>query len=462
MPKHQKFLLDSRLAEELYEQLNDLPVIDFHTDLSLRDIYKNEAFTDLSTLWLSNDPEKWRLMRNSGMLEYQITGEAPSEEKFLAYARSLERAYLHPLHHWSHMELRTFFDEDDVLTTSVAPELLQRVNAKLADTPLKPRDVLRKTNVEHVFVNADLNDDLEFFKLLKDDKSCETSFHPIFLADAVLDVASDRFATAITMLEKNTATTISGITTLATALSQRLDYFNVNGGTVANHNISELNYYPVTKSEASRILKKRLMDYELTSIEAHQLTLYLLKFFLKEYAIRDMVCQLHLGNLHGATERMHQKLEENGGYDSISTHSVVDELNQFLAEINSHYPLPKMILNHANPSYRQAIASLCGNYTSEQPGKIQHGGSWWANQHEAGIRDHLLSYAGHLNLGTCIGMPSNAKSTMGLIRHDYARRILCNTIAKEVEQGRIPLDKDNLIQLVQDLSYYNRKHYFDL
>ena len=59
-------------------------------------------------------------------------------------------------------------------------------------------------------------------------------------------------------------------------------------------------------------------------------------------------------------------------------------------------------------------------------------------------------------------MPSNAKTVTAMVRHDYFRRILANTIAFHVETGRIPNDKDNLIKLMQDIAYNNRKHYYDL
>ena len=462
MHRLDSFLLESDLAKELYDSVKDLPIIDVHTEISPRAIYKNVPYENLTQLWLKNDHYKWRLMRNSGVLEYQITGDDSDLHKFQAYAGALERAYLNPLHHWSHMELESFFGIDVLLTKNTAEEIYQTVETALQENETGPRDLLAKAKVEVLFTNEDVNDDLEFHKLIKDDKSFEFQVLPIFRPDKMLDINSDDFLTVITLLEKNTSTTISGITTLATALSKRLDYFNVNGCSVANHHISEMMYFEVSKSEASKILKKRLMEYQLTTKEEHQFRLYLLKFFLKEYAIRDMVCQLHIGALHNANTRMHKQVDQNGGYDAISTHSFVNELNQLLSEIHSHYPLPKLVIYHLNPSDNEAVASLCGNFSCEHPGKIQFGGAWWFNNHEQGITNQLTTYGYYLNLATYTGMPSNAKTETSMVRHDYFRRILANTIAFHVETGRIPNDKDNLIKLMQDIAYNNRKHYYNL
>ena len=70
MHKNQRFLLESELAVELYQEVQDLPVIDFFSHLDPRLIYKTEPFENLTELWLSKDHYKWRLMRNSGVLEY--------------------------------------------------------------------------------------------------------------------------------------------------------------------------------------------------------------------------------------------------------------------------------------------------------------------------------------------------------------------------------------------------------
>lgn len=454
------FLLDSELAKELYHEIKDLPIVDFHTNLSARELVKNDPITDIGELWLKRDYYKWRLMRNSGILEFQVTGEDNYLNKFKAYAKSLERAYLNPLHHWSHLELKHYFHIDDILTSDNAEEVYNAANTYLKANPMGPKDILEQSNVEAIYIDQDLNDDLEDHKLIKDDSSISFDVLPIFTADSILDINSDRFLKVIEMLEKNTSTTISGITTLATALSKRLDYFNVNGCKVANHNLSEVMYFPVTKSEASKILKHRLTTSKVPPKQEHQLRLYLLKFFLKEYAIRDMVCQFHIGAIHNTNERMHQKPNDDKGYDSISTHSFVDELNQLLGEIHSHYPLPNLVIYHLNPMDNEAVASVCGNFSCEHPGKVQFGGAWWFNNHEYGITKQLLTYANYLNLSTYVGMASNAIVSTSMVRHDYFRRILANTIADQVNKRRIPSNKKQLLRLVKDIAYTNRKLYF--
>lgn len=456
------FLLQSGLAKELYKEIKDLPIIDFHNHLPPRDIYKNDPYTNIADMWLAHDHYKWRLMRNSGIDEEFITGDGDPKDKFFSYVASLERAYMNPLHHWSHMELKEYFNITDVLTTDNAEDIYQQANEFLESTTVGPRELLEQKQVEVLCTTDDLNDDLEFHKLIRDDKTFDIQVLPTFRPDSLFMFNDASFFDVITLLEKNTSITISGITTLATALSKRLDYFNVNGCKVADHGLSELHYVQVSKSDASKILKKRLMKYELSPLEVAKLTNYLLKFFIKEYAIRDMVCQIHIGALRNTNERMFKQVGKDSGYDSLSGSNYINDLNELLNEIHSHYPLPKMILFNLNPRDNEALASLCGNFSCQTPGKVQLGAAWWFNDHLRGITNQLATFSEYLNLSTFVGMLTDSRSFLSFVRHDYFRRILCNFVVDNVQKGLIPNDMEHLKQLVRDIAYYNSKSYFNL
>jgi glucuronate isomerase len=48
-------------------------------------------------------------------------------------------------------------------------------------------------------------------------------------------------------------------------------------------------------------------------------------------------------------------------------------------------------------------------------------------------------------------------------RHEYFRRLLCNIIGNDVENGLIPAaEMPRIEQMVENISYYNAKKYFNL
>lgn len=455
------FLLQSELASNLYKEIKDLPIIDYHNHLSPREIFKNEPYTDITDLWLAHDHYKWRLMRASGIAEEYITGNASNKDKFLMYAKALEMAYLNPLYHWSHMELREYFGITDVLTTTNAEDIYKRANEHLETHQLGPRELLEMCNVEALCTTDDLNEDLEYHRLIKDD-DCSFQVLPTFRPDSLFRFNEDSFFDVITLLEKNTSTTISGITTLAQALSKRLDFFQANGCVVADHGFTTINFVPVTKKDASMILKKRLMRGTLTPKEVDQLTNYLLMFFIKEYGLRGIVCQLHLGALRNTNQQMFQSLGRDSGYDSLSDDDYVNDLNQLLSKTSHHFELPKMIIYNLHPKDSEALASLCANFTSDSPGKIQLGAAWWFNDNYRGIINQIEVFSEYLNLSTMIGMLTDSRSFLSFVRHEYYRRILANYIATKVEEGYIPRNTDQIVNMVGNISYYNSKRYFNL
>ena len=70
------FLLKSETAKALYSVVRELPIIDFHNHLSVKDMATDRKYADISELWLESDPYKHRLMRICGIEEHYITGDA--------------------------------------------------------------------------------------------------------------------------------------------------------------------------------------------------------------------------------------------------------------------------------------------------------------------------------------------------------------------------------------------------
>ena len=71
------FLLENKTAERLYETYaKDMPIFDYHCHLPEKQILENKRFSDICEIWLGGDHYKWRLMRNYGVDEELITGNA--------------------------------------------------------------------------------------------------------------------------------------------------------------------------------------------------------------------------------------------------------------------------------------------------------------------------------------------------------------------------------------------------
>lgn len=70
-------------------------------------------------------------MRAAGEPEANITGDSAPYDRFLSFARTMEKAIGNPIFEWSNLELRRFFDIDLLLNEKNAPEIWKQANTKL-------------------------------------------------------------------------------------------------------------------------------------------------------------------------------------------------------------------------------------------------------------------------------------------------------------------------------------------
>jgi glucuronate isomerase len=63
-------------------------------------------------------------------------------------------------------------------------------------------------------------------------------------------------------------------------------------------------------------------------------------------------------------------------------------------------------------------------------------------------------------LSRLVGMLTDSRSFMSFPRHEYFRRILCNLLATDIENGELPNDLEWTGKIIQDICYNNAREYF--
>lgn len=179
-----KFMIENQTGQKLYQEVaRNLPIIDYHCHLEAKDIYNNKNFNSITELWLSGDHYKWRAMRANGIPEDKITGNASDEEKFQAWAETIEAAFGNPLYHWTHLELKKYFGIEYTLNSNNWRKVMDECNRQLADASFSPRALIERSNVEVICTTDSPLDDLYYHKLLKEDVTFKTHVLPTFRPD---------------------------------------------------------------------------------------------------------------------------------------------------------------------------------------------------------------------------------------------------------------------------------------
>jgi glucuronate isomerase len=155
---------------------------------------------------------------------------------------------------------------------------------------------------------------------------------------------------------------------------------------------------------------------------------------------------------------------ENGpdsGYDSIGDFQMAVPMAKFLNRLEAGGKLARTIIYNLNPADNEVVATMAGNFQDGTvPGKIQWGSSWWFLDQKDGIEKQLNGLSNLGLLSRFVGMLTDSRSFLSYPRHEYFRRILCNLLGNEVENGEIPNDTELLGRIVENICYYNAKNYF--
>ena len=459
----ENFELFNETAEKLYHQYaKDLPIIDYHCHLSPQEIYENTQFENITQVWLYGDHYKWRAMRANGVEEKYITGNASDYDKFLAWAKTVPMLIGNPLYHWTHLELQRYFGIEETLSEKTAPAIWEKVNEMLTSGEWNVRDFIVKSGVEVVCTTDDPIDSLEYHEKIKDDKEFNVKVLPSFRPDKGLEINRDGFTDWVGKLAEVSNTNIDSYSAFLQALVKRIDFFHEVGCRVSDHALDSMVYAEADEEEVAAIFKKAILGEKVSLEEEQKYKSYTLTFLGIEYHARDWAMQYHINAHRNNNTRMLNKLGPDTGYDSMNDELIAQPLVRLLDSLDQADALPKTILYSLNPRDNITLGTIIGSFQGGgAPGKMQLGTAWWFNDTKLGMIDQMEKLADTGVFSRFIGMLTDSRSFLSYTRHEYFRRIMCNLVGEWVENGEYPNDEEMLKEIVQGISYYNAKEYFN-
>jgi len=456
------FLLQTDTAMQLYHEFaKEMPIIDYHNHLSPEQIANDVNFENLTQVWLYGDHYKWRAMRSNGVNEKYCTGDATDYEKFEQWAATVPYTLRNPLYHWTHLELQRYFDINTILSPSTAKEIYDHCSAKLKTPEYSVRNLLRKMNVKVLCTTDDPTDSLEHHKKIKED-GFEIKVLPAFRPDKAMNVDDvDTFNAYVNKLQDVSNILIASWDDYLTALKSRHDFFAENGCCISDHGLEQLYAVDYQESEIRNIFRKLTAGETISQPENMKFKSAMLVKFAEWDHEKKWVQQYHLGALRNNNARMLKTLGADTGWDSIGDFSQAKQLSKFLDRLDSTNQLAKTILYNLNPADNELMAAMIGNYNDGTvAGKIQYGSSWWFLDQKQGMIQQINALSNLGLLSRFIGMLTDSRSFMSYPRHEYFRRILCNILGEEIENGELPNDLAWTGKVVQDICYNNAKEYF--
>jgi glucuronate isomerase len=461
---HDDFLLQSKTARRLYhDYASTQPILDFHSHLSPADIASNRAFGNLFEVWLEGDHYKWRAMRANGVAERFCTGDASPHEKFLAWGRTVPFTLRNPLYHWTHLELKRYFGITDLLDEDSAESVWNRANSLLGRSDLTTQGILRKFDVRALCTTDDPCDDLSCHRAINA-STAGFRIYPTFRPDnAMLVHIPHLFSSWVSRLEQASNIAVSSFPDFLDALKQRHDSFHAGGGRLSDHGLPYCHAAPCTQRDASAIFENARVGNAASPQQYEQFASFLMLFFGRLDAEKGWTKQLHLGAIRSVNSRRARDVGANTGFDSIGDWPQADAFCTYLDRLDQEQALPKLIVYNVNPADNYVFATAIGNFQDGSlAGKIQFGSGWWFLDQKETIEWQLNALSNAGLLSRFVGMLTDSRSFMSFPRHEYFRRVLCNLIGRDVENGELPNDEQLLGGMVRKLCFENARDYFGL
>lgn len=459
------FVLQTETAQYLYhEHAKKQAIIDYHCHLIPEYIANDHKFDNLGQIWLEGDHYKWRAMRTNGIDERFCTGKDTSDwEKFEKWAETVPYTMRNPLYHWTHLELKTAFGVTKILNPETAKEIYDECTAKLRTPEFSARGLMKHYNVEAVCTTDDPVDSLEHHIALKKD-GFSVKVLPTWRPDKAMavEVPAD-FRIYMEKLSEVSGVKISNFADLLAALRVRHDFFASVGCKLSDHGIEEFYAEDYTESEIENIFNKVYGGKELTKEEILKFKSAMMVEGAKMDWEKGWTQQFHYGAIRNNNTRLFKQLGPDTGFDSIGDFTVAKAMSKFLNRLDTENKLAKTIIYNLNPRDNDLIATMIGNFQDGSvAGKIQFGSGWWFLDQKPGMEAQMNSLSVLGLLSRFVGMLTDSRSFLSYPRHEYFRRILCNLIGNDVEQGLLPASELPFLgKLVEDVSYNNAKKFFE-
>jgi len=458
------FLLQSETARTLYhDYAAEMPIFDYHCHLPPQEIAEDASWDNLAEIWLGGDHYKWRAMRTNGIEEEYVTGSASWEDKFKAWAETMPHAMRNPLYHWSHLELQRCFGINKVLSPETAPEIYETASAMLKTPEFSARNLMRKMNVKGVCTTDDPIDSLEYHKAIHAD-GFDVTVLPTFRPDKAANLSvPETWKNYIESLETAAGSKINSFASLIEAVDNRHAYFHSVGCRLSDHGVAYVPDADATPAELNAIFDKAMSGAEVSLEEREKFEAVFLYEVGKMSHARGWVQQLHVGVFRDNNARLFKQIGPDAGCDSIADYRQGPGLIRLFKRLSESDQLPKSILYNINPGDNELMATMIGNYQGGGiPGKMQYGSGWWFLDQKDGMQKQMNALSALGLLSRFVGMLTDSRSFLSYPRHEYFRRILCNLIGTDVENGELPNDEAWLGQMVQNISFNNAKNYFGI
>lgn len=406
----QDLLLGGETARRLYHKCAEsMPMADLASDLSAEELAANTPFSNIAQLLLPRHAEILRLMVQCGASPRAIAPDAADYERFRGWCACIPALVGHPFPLFQQKLLLRLFDCALPLSEENCDAIWSLTAERLAQAPLRPREVLAAWQVKRLFLVEEPHGDLTPYRQFAKNRACD--IRPLFCPDGLLGADRPGFASAVQSLGSIAGQTVTDLASLELSLRTVLERFAEVGCVCARHTLPRGFIFrrpDLYHAEQAFTTALRTDGRGLSAEQQACFAAQMLRILGREYRRRGWGMQLVLAGEH-----------------SVQYSALLDYLN-------SESAMPRTLILTENPPVGLSLpAAYSPRYFSPEK-----------------IRRDLTKFAATCPMGRCHGLWGNAPAYLRLPEQDHLRHLLCTQMGIWLDSGLYPAARGKEADLI--------------
>jgi glucuronate isomerase len=436
------------IAQRLYAQVATLPIVSPHGHTDPEWWATDAPFGNATELLLHPDHYIFRMLYSQGVsLEDLGIGnpDADPRESWRLFASRYHLFRGTPSRMWLDWVFSQSFELDVLLSAETSDHYYDRITEALTTDAFRPRALFGRYNIEVIATTESPLDDLRHHQAIRDSGwkgRVITAYRP----DPVVDPEFEGFHRNLEILSDMTGEDCFSWPGYLAAHRKRRAFFAAMGATSTDHGhptARTANLAPV-EAEAlfGRVAGGQASPEDAELFRAQMLT------EMAGMSLEDgLVMQIHPGAFRNHNKQLFDKFGRDKGADIPTRTDYVQALRPLLGKYGNEAQLSIILFTLDESVYARELAPLAGHYPC-----LKLGPAWWFHDSPEGMRrfrENVTETAGFYNT---VGFNDDTRAFLSIpARHDVARRVDCNFLARLVAEHR--MEEWEAADLAVDLAY---------
>jgi glucuronate isomerase len=436
------------IARRLYAEVAALPIISPHGHTDPEWWATDAPFGNASELLLHPDHYVFRMLYSQGIpLEDMGIGnsDADPRESWRLFASHYHLFRGTPSRMWLDWVFAQSFRLDVLLSAETSDHYYDTITDALATDAFRPRALFERYNIEVIATTESPLDDLRHHQAIRDSGwkgRVITAYRP----DPVVDPEFEGFHANLKLLSDITGEDCFSWSGYLAAHRKRRAFFAMMGATSTDHGHPTARTADLSPVDAEALFGR--VTSGLVSPEDAELFRAQMLTEMAGMSLEDgLVMQIHPGAFRNHNAQLFAKYGRDKGADIPTRTDYVQALRPLLGKYGNEAGLSIILFTLDESVYARELAPLAGHYPC-----LKLGPAWWFHDSPEGMRrfrENVTETAGFYNT---VGFNDDTRAFLSIpARHDVARRVDCNFLARLVAEHR--MEEWEAAELAVDLAY---------